>query len=92
MINATTAKCGMVQRLLLMGDVNTQRREHQVHQCNGQATIDIRRFTAQPDSLHSSLCVAAFLKHFPTARSTHVTHCVVTPWEGNSGEFSFCQL
>jgi len=35
MINATTAKCGMVQRLLLMGDVNTQRREHQVHQCNG---------------------------------------------------------
>ena len=57
-----------------MGDANTQRKAVSAVATGKQQW----RFPARPGSLYCCLCVAAFTKHFPIARSSHVTRCAVT--------------
>jgi len=74
---------------LLMGDANTQRKEHQVRLCNWEATTETARLT----KLHSCcLYVAAFLKYFPIARPRHVTRCAVTPHIQHSNNNLVCKV
>ena len=60
-----------------MGDANTQRNERQIRSLVQRAS-NSRDCPDQPSSLKCCLCVAAFSKQFPIARSRHVTRCAVT--------------